>query len=139
MKKVLIIEDDPIVGKIIQVKIEYTATQCGIEVEVSRVFNGEEGLHAIAEKNPDLIVLDLMMPKKSGFEVLEEMKTSGTVETGAPHIMVLTNLSGEGHKDKVTQLGASAYFIKSNTTIQEIADYVCKQLGAMTAPALVAA
>lgn len=135
MKKILIIEDDPIVGKILQVKIQYTATQCGLEVEVSRVFNGEEGLQAIAEKNPDLIVLDLMMPKKSGFEVLEEMKTA---KVGAPHIMVLTNLSGEGHKDKVTQLGASAYFIKSNTSIQEIADYVCKQLGAMAAPALIA-
>lgn len=57
MKKVLIIEDDPIVGKIIQVKIEYTAAQCGLEVEVSRVFNGEEGLRAIAKKAPTLSCL----------------------------------------------------------------------------------
>jgi|SRR3989338_4368234 len=141
MKKVLIIEDDPIVGKIIQVKIQYTAVQCGLEVEVSRVFNGEEGLQAIAEKSPDLIVLDLMMPKKSGFEVLESMKQSGTNEGRAPHIMVLTNLSGEGNKDKVTALGASAYFIKSGTTIQEIADYIVTQLAAIPStpaiPALV--
>mgnify|MGYP001577300580 CR=1 FL=1 len=139
MKKVLIIEDDPIVGKILQVKIQYTAAQCGLEVEVSRAFDGEEGLRMVAEKSPDLIVLDLMMPKKSGFEVLESMKQSEVKENGVPHIMVLTNLSGEGHKDKVTQLGASAYFIKSGTTIQEIADYVCKQLGAMTAQVPVAA
>lgn len=131
MKKVLIIEDDPIVGKIIQLKIEYTASQSGIAVEVSRAFDGEEGMRAIAEKNPDLIVLDLMMPKKSGFEVLESMKRSEIKENRIPHVMVLTNLSGEGHRDKVTQLGASAYFIKSGTSIQEIADYICKQLGAM--------
>ncbi|MBI5912985.1 response regulator [Candidatus Azambacteria bacterium] len=134
MKKVLIIEDDAIIGKIIQLKIEYAAAQNSIAVEVSRVFDGEEGLRAVAEKNPDLIVLDLMMPKKSGFEVLESMKNAGTKEGGAPHIMVLTNLSGEGHKDKVTELGASAYFIKSGTTIQQIADYVVTQLGATPAP-----
>lgn len=126
MKKILIIEDDALIGKTIQMKIQYAAKKNGIEADVLRVFNGEDGLNSILEKKPDLIVIDLMMPKKSGFEVLEDIKKSKVKDNGAPHIMVLTNLLGE--KNKVIQLGASAYFVKSDTSIEQIADYVCKQL-----------
>lgn len=128
MKKILIIDDDAIIGKILQLKIQHAVMQNGIDAEVLRVFDGEEGMEAIAKNTPDLIVLDLMMPKKSGFEVLEGMQGSGSPKNKTPHIMVLTNLSGDDNKNKVAQLGASAYFIKSGTSIEQIAQYVCKQL-----------
>ncbi|HLC99645.1 MAG TPA: response regulator [Patescibacteria group bacterium] len=123
MKKVLIIDDDALIGKLLEIKL----TSLG-EFDVIRALDGDEGLKMIKEQAPDLVVLDLMMPRKSGFEVLEDLQKAPT--KGSVHVLVLSNLSSGADKDRALKLGGHTFFIKSEMTIGGIVEYIIKQLKA---------
>jgi len=103
--RVLLIEDD----KFFQDFYAFKLREKNVEVEVAS--NGEEGLQKLSEKLPDVILLDLIMPKKDGFEVLQAMTANGLIEK-VP-VLVFSTLGQEKDVTKATQLGAKGYVNKS--------------------------
>lgn len=107
MSKVLIIEDDPPYRKIYKRKFEVS----GYTVEVAA--DGIEGLEKMASFAPDLVFVDLMMPRMDGFQVLDHAKADPKLQK-IP-IVVLTNLSTSDDANKVLQKGALEILVKSDT------------------------
>ncbi|OGL25978.1 hypothetical protein A3E49_02475 [Candidatus Saccharibacteria bacterium RIFCSPHIGHO2_12_FULL_49_19] len=116
MAKVVIIEDDPLINRMYQ-KI-FTAK--GHKVEVAT--NGEEGMEKIAEFKPDLILLDIMMPKVNGLELLKKIKNLPDV--AKTPVVVLSNLSGESDIETALSEGAVKYIVKSDYKPKEVYDQV---------------
>lgn len=120
-KKVLIIEDDDHISKVYQIKLGKE------EIDTVIARDGEEGVSMVSSEKPDLVLLDLMIPKKDGFVVLEEVKKT---ELGKKiPILVLSNLGQENDIKRAVGLGAADYFVKVNLSIQEIIDKVKQYLG----------
>ena len=107
MSKVLIIEDDPPYRKIYKRNFEVS----GYTVEVAE--DGVEGIEKMRSFKPDVVFVDLMMPKMDGFQVIDTAKADP--ELKAIPIVVLTNLSTSDDADKVLQKGAVAILVKSDT------------------------
>ena len=116
MKKVLIIEDD----NILQQAMATALKDAGFEAV--QALDGEEGVKKSAEETPDLILLDLLMPKKDGWETLKEIKDNP--KTKKIPIMVLTVYEGEDSISKCVEMGANGYLIKSKYSLDEIVDKV---------------
>lgn len=119
-KRILIAEDDRPIAKALQLKLQHS----GFEVEV--VNDGEEAMESVSTKNFDIILLDLMMPKKDGFVFLAELKQ----KKNKTPVIILSNLSQEGDIKKTKDLGAVGYFVKSNTPLVDIVANIKKILGA---------
>lgn len=113
-KKILIGEDEKSLARTMNLKL----TKAGFDVTIA--YNGEEVLNAFKDNTFDLLILDIMMPKVNGFQVLEEMKKMG-IKTP---VMITSNLSQLEDEKKAKELGAKDYFIKSNTSLIEIVDHV---------------
>jgi CheY-like chemotaxis protein len=120
---VLIIEDDPFYSKISKTKL----TKEGIAVKV--VDNGDDALNVLAEQKPNLILLDLIMPGKSGFEILEEIKRN-PLWKDIP-VLVISNMSEPEDIRRIMDLGALDYLVKANVPIQEVTDKVKYHLQAL--------
>jgi DNA-binding response OmpR family regulator len=116
MAKVLIIEDDQRINKVYNLKLAMDG------IETATAIDGEEGLRKVYSENPDLILLDLMLPKKSGFEILKEIKTNP--KTKDIPVMILSNLAQEKEKEEGLALGAIDYIVKSNISIQQIMEKI---------------
>lgn len=121
MKKILVIEDDPTLNKIYETKLKLA----GYEVKIAT--NGDTGLSDARSFAPDLIILDLLLPKKDGFEVLTELKKNGATK----HIKVLitSNLGEDDNVKKSMSLGAAGYVIKTNSSIGELVAKVKRLAG----------
>ena len=113
-KKVLIVEDEKVLA---DVEAEEFRSR-GYEVQVAE--NGEEAMNQVKEFGPDLIVLDLIMPKKGGLAVLKEIKADPELKN-IP-VVVLTNLSEDKSVKDAMELGAADYFVKTENAIYEMAD-----------------
>lgn len=111
MAKVLIVEDDKFLNKILSLRLE----KSGFEVETS--FDGEEAMEKIKANQIDLIVLDLIIPKKDGFEILEEIKKIKK-DRKIPTV-ILSNLGQESDVERGLALGAIDYIIKTETPLSE--------------------
>lgn len=109
-KRILIAEDDKPIAKALELKLKNSG------FDVVTVINGEEAMTEAEKGNFDMILLDLMMPKKDGFAFLEEAKAK-KIKTP---VIILSNLSQEGDMKKTKDLGAVDYFVKSNTPLIEI-------------------
>jgi DNA-binding response OmpR family regulator len=122
-KKVMIIEDDYFVLDIYHTKL----TQAGFEVVDAK--DGQDGLDKLkAEENlPDLILLDIVMPRLNGLEVLGEVKKDERLKS-IP-IILLTNLSQKAEIDKGMELGAVDYLIKSHFTPSEVLEKINSIIG----------
>ena len=120
-KKILIIEDEEIMLDLLQRKL----TSNGYEISVAR--NGEDGLKMIKEIKPDLILLDIIMPKMSGIEVLEEMQKDEEIKNTL--VIIISNSGQPVELDKVKKLGAKDWLIKTEFSPQEVVDKVIKQIG----------
>ncbi len=120
--KILLVEDDSMVVRMYQRKLEKE----GFKVSVA--FNGEEGLVAIKKERPDLVLLDIMMPKMNGIEMLEKVKADEA--TKDIPVVILTNLSDRPEDvEKCKKLGAEDYWVKANISLKEIIERIKKILG----------
>ncbi|OGZ45792.1 MAG: hypothetical protein A3C84_03270 [Candidatus Ryanbacteria bacterium RIFCSPHIGHO2_02_FULL_48_12] len=115
-QKIVLVEDDEILSKVLYIEF----TDAGFEV--SQAFDGEVGLELVRSKRPDLVLLDVILPKKQGFAVLEELKKSP--ETKTIPVIMLTLLGEDEDIKKGLRLGADDYFVKSSHAVGEIIEKV---------------
>lgn len=118
---VLVVEDDPFYSKIYKTKLAKE------KIESQIVGNGNEALKAVAILRPGLILLDLIMPGKDGFETLAELKADPVMKD-IP-VIVLSNLSQEEDIKRIMDMGAAEYLVKANVPIHEVVAKVKKTLG----------
>jgi len=121
MKKILLIEDDEILLDILQRKLK----QEGYDISLAR--DGEDGLSKMKEDKPDLVLLDIIMPKKNGFEVLYEMQNDSTL-SGVP-VIIISNSGQPVEIDRAKQMGARDYIVKTHFDPAEVLTKVVEQLG----------
>lgn len=121
MKTILFIEDEPTLQKAISQFLEKKG------YEIKSALDGEIGIAMAKEFKPDLILLDLILPKKDGFEVLKEIK--GNDEIKHIPVIVLTNLEGDTDIEKVLSFGATTYLVKANYELEEIVKKIEETLG----------
>jgi two-component system cell cycle response regulator len=116
MAKVFIVEDDPLMLRMYQKIFTFE------KYEVETAGDGEEAITKVAAVNPTIILLDVMMPKMNGLQVLERLKS----DPATKHIPVimLTNLAGQQDAETALAKGAVKYIIKSEHEPKEIADMV---------------
>ncbi|MCG2689734.1 response regulator [Candidatus Parcubacteria bacterium] len=116
MKKILFIEDESALQKSMGDSLRREGW------EVLSALNGEIGLRQAKTENPDLILLDLILPKMDGFEVFRELKKNK--ETADIPVIVLTNLEQMEDVEKALELGAKTYLVKANYTLSEVVEKI---------------
>ncbi len=116
MNNILIVEDEDFLIR----ALEDNLVAEGYTVDVAK--NGEEAVEKIGKKKPNLVLLDILMPKKDGFFVLEEIKKNP--EWKLIPVIVLSNLGEDMTIKKALEMGADDYFVKSQHPIQEVIEKV---------------
>ncbi|MFA6096817.1 MAG: response regulator [Candidatus Paceibacterota bacterium] len=119
-KTILIVEDDRYLTKAYSIKIK----NAGFNVLLSA--NGEDGLVMAKEKKPDLIVLDLLLPRVDGFEFLKQIKADDELK-GIP-VLTISVLGQKSDQERALALGAEAYFIKTEYKLEDIVDRIKEYL-----------
>jgi DNA-binding response OmpR family regulator len=117
---ILVVEDDPFISNVHKRKLSKE------EFEVSLASNGQEAIDFVKKRKPDIILLDLIMPVKDGFETLKELKADPNLKD--IKVIILSNLSQEEDKQKVMEMGAIDYVVKANVSFREILDLIKKHL-----------
>ena len=120
-KKILIVEDEEIMYNLLKRRLERE----GYEVSVAK--NGEEGLEFMSRETPDLILLDIIMPKLGGLEVMEKMNEDKSLKS-IP-VIVISNSGQPVEIDRAQRLGAKDWLVKANFDLKEIIDKVRNQIG----------
>ena len=120
-KKILLVEDDEALAAVYKSRLEIEGFDSMI------VYNGEEALTAARQFRPDLILLDAMMPKISGFDVLDILRN--TPETANIRVVMLTALSQPKDKERAESLGVDDYLVKSQVVIGDVIERVRFHLG----------
>ena len=120
-KKILLVEDDMALSAVYRSRLEIEG------FDVREANNGEDALSATVEYRPDLILLDVMMPKISGFDVLDILRN--TPETANVRIIMLTALSQPKDKERAESLGVDDYLVKSQVVIGDVVARVKHHLG----------
>lgn len=120
-RKILFVEDDDSLASVYLTRLQAEG------FDVKRVPNGEDALAATLQYRPDLILLDVMMPKVSGFDVLDILRN--TPEVGNVKIVMLTALSQESDIEKAKSLGVDDYLVKSQVVIADVVDRIKHHLG----------
>ena len=118
-QNILIAEDDAFLAKIIGNHLKND----GYNVHV--VENGEEAIQRIAKNDYSLILLDLIMPVKDGFEVMKDMQK---MEKETPPVLVFSNLSQEEDKEEAERLGATDFYVKANISVEDLTKIVKKYI-----------
>ena len=121
MKKILFIEDESALQKTLGEILKQEG------YGVISALDGEVGLRLARDEKPDLILLDLILPKIHGIDVLKKLKEDK--ETKEIPVIVLTNLEGIKDVNGAVQLGATTYLVKAQYTLEEVAEKVKKALG----------
>ena len=121
MTKLLLVEDDVNLRD-----IYYSRFQAeGYDLAVAS--NGEEALAMSVKEKPDLIILDVMMPRISGFDVLDILRS--TPETSHTKVIMMSALSEQSDKDRGKSLGVDEYLVKSQVTLEDVVTTVKRVLG----------
>lgn len=120
-KKILLVEDDTTLAEVYRSRLELEG------FETQNVSNGEDALSAIQEFKPDLVLLDAMMPKISGFDVLDIIRN--TPATANTRVIMLTALSQPKDKERAENLGVDEYLVKSQVVIGDVIARVKHHLG----------
>lgn len=123
-KRILLVEDDEALAGVYQARLELEG------FDVRQVNNGEDALSAALDFKPDLILLDAMMPKISGFDVLDILRN--TPETTNIRVIMLTALSQPKDKERAQSLGVDEYLVKSQVVIGDVVERVKHHLGLST-------
>src|SRR6185295_11358886 len=113
MSKIMLVEDDNNLREI------YEARLLAEGYEIVSAHDGEEALALAVKERPDLIISDIMMPKISGFDMLDILRT--TPETKNTKVIMMTALSQAEDKDRADKLGADRYLVKSQVTLEDVA------------------
>ncbi len=119
-KKVLLVEDDDSLANVYQTRLQAEG------FNVKRVPNGEDALASAMEFRPDLILLDVMMPKVNGFDVLDILRN--TPDTANVKVVMLTALSQESDRQRATELGVDDYMVKSQVVIADVVERIKNHL-----------
>lgn len=112
--KIIFGEDDPVVSSM------YGDYFRSIGYEVTTVDTGDKVIPAMCENKPDIVVLDMLMPLKTGYEVLEEIREKFSDDCNSIPVILLSNLSQDEVKNKALGLGAVEYCVKALTTPPEL-------------------
>lgn len=118
MTKVLIVEDDRFLSSAYKMKLAKE------QYEVELAFDGEEAVEKALSFSPDIILLDLIMPKKDGFETLKDLKSNPKLKD-IP-VIVSSNLGQKEDIDKALALGAKDYFVKSDISLGDLLEKIKK-------------
>ncbi len=119
-KTILLVEDDDSLASVYEMRLQAEG------FNTKRVANGEDALAAALQVKPDLILLDVMMPKVSGFDVLDILRN--TPETLNMKIIMLTALSQESDRERAKSLGVDDYLVKSQVVIADVVDRIKQHL-----------
>ncbi len=120
-KKILIVEDEEILSDLLQKRLKKE----GYGVLLAR--NGEEGLKMIKKERPNLVLLDVIMPKMSGFQVMEEMNKEENLKK-IP-VIIISNSGQPVEIGRAQELGAKDWLIKTEFDPEEVLKKVVKQIG----------
>jgi DNA-binding response OmpR family regulator len=121
LKRILLVEDDDAIANVYLMRLQAEG------FDVRRVGNGEDALAAALSYKPDLVLLDVMMPKVSGFDVLDILRN--TPETANLKIIMLTALSQDSDKERAESLGVDDYLVKSQVVIADVIERIKHHLG----------
>ena len=120
MKKIIVVEDETILQKALSIEL------LGAGFQVMSALDGQAGLALIQKEIPDLVLLDLTMPKLSGFDVLSALKKEES--TNSIPVVILSNLGQDEDKAKGLALGAVDYYVKSSTDLSVLTEKIKKIL-----------
>lgn len=127
MKKILVVEDEQMLAKIIGMKLEEE------KYEVIHAYDGEEAYNILTKPElPDLVLLDVLLPKMSGFDVLEKLRADGKP---LPKIIVFSNFAQKADVERARSLGAVDYIVKAAFSPAEILGKIKGILDTEAAPA----
>ncbi|MEK7465453.1 MAG: response regulator [Patescibacteria group bacterium] len=115
-KSILLVEDEPLLANLLRQRLEHE----GFSVTWNR--DGEQAMKTLRDTKPDLVLLDIILPKISGFKLLETMKVDPTIER--PPIIIISNLGQDSDVAKGQALGAVQYFVKAKLSIEELVSQV---------------
>lgn len=115
-KKILLVEDDDKLASVYELRLQNEG------FEIKRVADGEDALATAVAYRPDLVLLDVMMPKINGFDVLDILRN--TPETGRAKFVMLTARGQEGDKERAKLLGADDYLVKSQIQIADVVERI---------------
>lgn len=116
MPKIVVVEDEPLLLKALNIEL------LSAKYKIISATDGEAAWKAIRDQKPDLVLLDLVLPKLSGFEVLRIMKENQ--DTKKIPVIILSNLGQKEDMLRGLSLGADDFFIKSNTELTQIIDKI---------------
>jgi CheY-like chemotaxis protein len=119
-KRILLVEDD----RFLRRACEASLRQRGFTVATAA--DGEEALRSVKAERPDLILLDMLMPKLSGIEVLRALR--GDETTRDIRVLVLSNSSREQDMAEVKKLGVAGYFVKADLSLKDLGDKIARLL-----------
>lgn len=119
--KVMVVEDDAALREIYSIRIAAEG------YEVVSAGDGEEALAVAVREKPDLILSDIMMPKISGFDMLDILRS--TPETAKIKVIMMTALSGDDQRARGERLGANRYLVKSQVGIEDVVNAIHEELG----------
>ncbi|TSA45379.1 response regulator [bacterium] len=111
-KKILLVEDEPMLSNLLRQRLEKE----NFQVIVAQ--DGAEAVRILKQEKPDLILLDIILPKMSGFEVMETMKNDPTLQ--AAPVVVVSNLGQDSDVERGQSLGAIGYFVKAQMSIEDL-------------------
>ena len=116
VKVLLLVEDDPFISSLLKVRFNSEG------FTVLYAADGEAALIMLRQEKPDLVLLDLILPKKSGFEIMEAMQADP--QLNKVPIIIVSNLGQDSDIARGQELGAVAYFVKAKTSIDNLIEKV---------------
>lgn len=120
--KILLVEDEPFLSGMYQTKLKIAG------YDVTAAGDGEEALEKLEKGSFDMILLDIMMPKLNGFEVLNNIRNNKNKQLAKIPVIILTNLGQKTDIEKGLLLGANDYIVKANFTPTEVVEKIKKHL-----------
>jgi len=117
-RKILLVEDDMFLSSLLKNRLQKE------NLEVILAKDGEEALKLLKDSKFDLILLDLILPKKSGFEVMEDIHSNPSLQVQDVPIIIVSNLGQEADIKKSEELGAVEYFVKAKTSLDDLVEKI---------------
>lgn len=122
-QKILVIEDEKVLSELLEKKIKEEGYEAFIAMD------GEEGLELMKKEKPDLVLLDIIMPKMDGFRVMEEMNKDPELNLKKIPVVIVSNSGQPVEIDRALALGVRDYLIKTQFDPMEVIDKIKKQIG----------